>query len=912
VRKLLLLFFAIFQLQLSAQVSSPTCQTAQPFCTGSTYTFPASTNAGAAQPGAAYGCLGSQPNPAWYYLQIAQGGNIDIYMYSTPLFDIDFIMWGPFTSPTGPCVAGLTASTIVDCSFLPAPQETANIVNALPGQYYLLLITNFSNQPCDITFSQTNAGAVNAGTTNCNLLTCNIDNVTTQVGNCIPSSSTYSLSGFVDYIYPPSTGNLEVNDSSFSNQNSQIIPTPWGAPQSYNLTGLIADGEIHHVFINFSETDSCNYYLTYQAPQGCCNATATSNGPVCIGDTIKLSVNQTPNASYTWTGPDGFTSNLRTPKIADAQTFKVGWYKIFMDIGHCNDTDSVFVGLKAQPNLYGLDATVCRGNTVNLFAGGAFSYKWPNGDLDSATIMQPDSSQFVPIIGFTNQGCRDTIEIFVEVYDLPNLSITAQDTAFCIGNSTKVNISGAQSYLWGPANILNTITGNQVNASPTVTTNVFVTGTSSNGCVADTNITLTVYSLPILSVIADKNPICYGTEARLSVNGAATYKWSPAATLSIDTGDVVYAGPLNDQTYTVVGTSIYNCKSSKNITVNVNPPISAELQDTIETCFGEASSSVEVIASGGGSFVFEFDWSPKDKLNTANDAFASFSPDTSQYFKVIVSDACGTIPSIDSIFVKVNPLPLVSINADTIVCPGEELRLFNASPNYTSCNWNFGNGKSSSTCDNVRTTYPKTGIYNVYLTIIDNKGCENSNDNPYVIDVKSNPIADFYYTPEIPDVLNKQVALISASSSDVVSWLWNIENTGAFYDSIAFMNFTRAGEYYAELTVENEFGCFDKISKRVKVADIIDFYIPNAFTPNGDNKNDLFGPVGPNIIDGMFTFSIFARTGQLIYQTSSIYKPWDGKINGSKAPMDVYVWKLNFKNELGQMIDSQGTVTLYE
>ena len=92
-RLLVALFFIAPQL-LFAQ--SPNCIGAEPFCTGTTATFAASTNT-TAPVGPYYDCLFTQPNPVFYYLQIDQPGNLTINMFSTPLVDIDFICWGPFT-----------------------------------------------------------------------------------------------------------------------------------------------------------------------------------------------------------------------------------------------------------------------------------------------------------------------------------------------------------------------------------------------------------------------------------------------------------------------------------------------------------------------------------------------------------------------------------------------------------------------------------------------------------------------------------------------------------------------------------------------------------------------------------------------------------------------------------------------
>jgi len=123
-KKIILLFLLIAGFTINNLVAQgDSCVLSEPFCTGSIYTFPAGVNSGTAEPGAYYGCLSTQPNPAWYHMKIATAGDINIHMYSTPLYDIDFICWGPFSDPTSPCVSQLTANMVVDCSYSPAPTE---------------------------------------------------------------------------------------------------------------------------------------------------------------------------------------------------------------------------------------------------------------------------------------------------------------------------------------------------------------------------------------------------------------------------------------------------------------------------------------------------------------------------------------------------------------------------------------------------------------------------------------------------------------------------------------------------------------------------------------------------------------------------------------------------------------------
>ena len=144
------------------------CEFADPFCTDNgMYEFPAGVNAGSGETGPDYDCLYTQPNPAWYYMRIGDPGSMDIHMYSTPEVDIDFCCWGPFEDPTTPCPNGLTEDKVVSCSYSTSWTEHCMIpATAQTGEYYILVITNYSNQPCNINFSM----VAGNGSTDCGIL----------------------------------------------------------------------------------------------------------------------------------------------------------------------------------------------------------------------------------------------------------------------------------------------------------------------------------------------------------------------------------------------------------------------------------------------------------------------------------------------------------------------------------------------------------------------------------------------------------------------------------------------------------------------------------------------------------------------------------------------------------------------
>ncbi len=188
------LIFCIFRVN----GQGATCSDAEPFCTDSGTTFPASINT-TADPNNTYGCLATQPNPAWYYLEIGTPGLIEITLTNSNNLDIDFIVYGPFPDlttaigtcgnlnstedilacvpilgsgcPQNPAACSNVGNACVtgngiDCSYDPQTVEIATIPNGQVGEVYIFLITNFSNGPTDISLSQTGG----TGATDCSII----------------------------------------------------------------------------------------------------------------------------------------------------------------------------------------------------------------------------------------------------------------------------------------------------------------------------------------------------------------------------------------------------------------------------------------------------------------------------------------------------------------------------------------------------------------------------------------------------------------------------------------------------------------------------------------------------------------------------------------------------------------------
>lgn len=154
------------------------------------------------------------------------------------------------------------------------------------------------------------------------------------------------------------------------------------------------------------------------------------------------------------------------------------------------------------------------------------------------------------------------------------------------------------------------------------------------------------------------------------------------------------------------------------------------------------------------------------------------------------------------------------------------------------------------------------------------------------------------------------------NSSNATSWNWNFGDnilnptTNTSTQQNPSHDYSDIGTYCVTLIVSNAAGCTDTTQLCVVIDPEFTFFIPNAFTPNGDGVNDFFTGKGENIHE--YEMMIFDRWGNMIYFTDDINKPWDGKANHGNdiAQQDVYVYVVKLKDNKNQKHKYIGTVTL--
>lgn len=193
-------------------------------------------------------------------------------------------------------------------------------------------------------------------------------------------------------------------------------------------------------------------------------------------------------------------------------------------------------------------------------------------------------------------------------------------------------------------------------------------------------------------------------------------------------------------------------------------------------------------------------------------------------------------------------------------------------------NWNFGDGKTSD-LQNPLNEYNITGEYTVTLDVIDSNNCENSNELPYKIEVYSVPEADFYYTPENPNIEEAEITFFD-TSIEAVSWDWNFGDGYSSTDQNPIHEYGTGGFYVISLDVVSLHGCKNSIAWDLFIETPLTIYVPNAFSPNNDGINDLFYPIVNGLDPTEYKLEIYDRWGELVYETTDHKDKWDGGYQG--------------------------------
>lgn len=538
-------------------------------------------------------------------------------------------------------------------------------------------------------------------------------------------------------------------------------------------------------------------------------------------------------------------------------------------------------------------------NTTSMQANPVHQYNAP-GQYTVTLVVQSDA---IP-------ACASVVTKTVTVYPKPEAAFST--TTVCEGlvttfsnNSSVSSGSYTSSWNFGDGASSNDDSPNHAYSSDgTYSAELIIV--SDHNCADTITAGVTVFDKPAAQFITDS--VCLGyqttfTDQSMSSSTISGYEWS--------TGDgTMYSGANAIHSYmtsgsfssTLIITTTEGCKDT--VTREVIVYAKPEASFTVEpVCFGSQSVFVNNSSVDSPDAITVINWSFGDG------ATSGISSPVHQYNAVgtynselIIATTHGCTDTITQV-VSVHAAPEARIwsavkDGCDPVCIDFRDSSVSALP-ITDWKWNFADGSSGSELQNPDHCFGN-GTYGVTLIVTTASGCSDTSE-AYEVISHAVPVADFTFTPLEPSILDPKVIFTDASVN-ASEWYWSFgDSATAVYNSVLDQIehlYPDTGVYCANLKVKSSHGCLDSITQCLRIAPDHVIYAPNAFTPNGDGKNDIFSIIGSGINERGFEFRIYDRWGNLTFYATDIKTGWNGKFNnnGNPVPEDTYVYVVEYRD----------------
>lgn len=642
---------------------------------------------------------------------------------------------------------------------------------------------------------------------------------------------------------------------------------------------------------------------------------ATCNGGSDGAVEINVSGGSAPYQYSIDGGGTFFASNLFTGLSAGTYNLEV------LDDAGCSVGDIAIVG---EPSIITIDAisytgVSCFGLSDGEFtlsvSGGTPGYTYSNdGGLSfqiSPTFVGLSAGDFDLTIEDAN-GCTITgLATVTEPAELVIDDIVVTDVTcngLMDGEITVLASGGTTAYQYR-------VDGGTYQLSPTFTGlgggSITVDVMDANGCFVTQDAFLDEAD-PIVLTMGSDTTICLGGEATLcpTITGGTapyTYVWDGAPdTFCLSTSSV--------GVHTLEVEDVNGCTSELlNQTVFQYEPLSVFASGSITICPGD-----DVVlageAAGEGPSAYSYEWTNDIDGSSLFGPVQNVNPNVTTIYTLTVSSGCENTATT-TVTVTTFPMPVPLISADvTEGC--EDLRVvFSALSDpalVSTLRWDFGDGTIGTGWD-VTHVYPDPDCYAVTLDLTTVDGCDISGSFNDFICVWPQPIADFEYLPNVPDLFNTVVSFYNTSEF-ATDYEWSFGEGSTSTETNPTNNYPAVGNmtYDVELIAKTDKGCADTTHQKITIDELVIVYIPNAFTPNSDPFNQAFGPVFiPGFTPKDYHFMIFNRWGELIWESTDQSETWDGTYINGFVEDGTYVWELTFReNKSDKKYRNYGHVTI--
>jgi gliding motility-associated-like protein len=794
--------------------ATPTASSSSPDCVGQTLSLTTPLVAGATYSWTGpNGFTSSSQNPAIPNVQLVNAGTYSV------------------TTTVGGCTSA-AGTTVVVINPIPAT-PTASSNSPICANQTLNLSTPLV---AGATYSWTGPSgytstAQNPSRPNATVAMSGNYNVTITVSGCTSAAGTTA----VTVNTTPATPTASSNSPICANQTLNLS-TPLVASATYSWTGPNGfTSSLQNPSIASATTAATGTYSVTVTVGGCTSIagttavtvnpipatpTVSSNSPICANQTLNLSTPLVAGATYSWTGPNGFTSTLQNPSIASATIAATGTYSITITVSGCSSiagTTAVTVNPIPSAPTASSNSPVCEGTTLNLSASNIASatYSWTGPGGFTSTSQNPSISNMLLTnagtysVTATVSGCTSVAgTTSVTVNPIPTTPTASSSSPDCIGQTLSLTtplVAGA-TYSWtGPNGFTSSSQNPTIPNVQLVNAGTYSVTITVNGCTSAAGTTIaTVNSAPSTPIPGSNSPVCEGQTINLTSNliVGATYSWTGpnGFTSTLQNPSITNAQAINAGTYTVIADN--GCASTPATTnVVVNPtPATPTASSSSPDCVGQTISLSTPLVAGA-----TYSWTGPNGFTSSsqNPSIANAQLTDAGTYSVTVTVG-GCTSAAGTINVVVNPIPATPIaNSNSPICATQTLSLTTTAVAGATYAWSGPSGYSSAVQNPNRpnATVAMSGIYSLTVTV---NGCTSAAGT---INVTVNPKPATPVASSNSPVCSGNTLNLSSTTIGSSTYAWTGPNSfTSSTQNPSISNITTAGAgIYSVIATEN--GC---------------------------------------------------------------------------------------------------------
>ncbi len=648
-------------------------------------------------------------------------------------------------------------------------------------------------------------------------------------------------------------------------------------------------------------------------------------------NTSKILYNN-PDVVYTWDFGDGTTSNEESPThtYSDTGTYLVSL--TLQDEGSCNQGDAITKELTISNKVHNETLNVkniCLGDSVLIGIPNEYDdnleYSWspkewltdPSQPHTYATPNDTITYQLTVTSGWCQTIYEQKVNTFNADYHIEELNViqggTPQIPKICLGERIRLEVqtnAPSQRYLWSTDRKFNKIINpdfslNYVNVNPFTTTTYYVK-TLSTYCEFEATDSITVEVFYNDIVVAGDTLICSKEVTEISVKNLTPenelwYKWEPAEFVKDGaTEAVAHVNPSSTTDFVIHATDAYGCTYVDTVHVRVDSLAVHMTNYHPVSCNGDTNASFDISVEGIPPY--EYLWED----STTNNYRKNIGKGD---YSVVVSDSLGCRETMTVKITEPEVLKVDSITTFNETCMGAcngYIHAF-ASGGTQPYTYRWSNGAKTAKITNL---CPRT----YYLTLSDANGCKDSVQHsiPIILEEKLPVVEAFADNYQL--YIGQTTKLHACKNPiDTISYLWT-PNIMLDDNTKAITTFTPDIPINLTYTVVavDRYGCqsFDTIhvASSEWVCDNPFIFVPTAFTPNNDGKNDII-KVNSGVLSDL-EFAIYDRWGEKIFETTDQNEYWDGTYHGKPLQPQVFVYYLKATCLNGEKYEIKGNITL--